>query len=203
MAGSQLLERTRADRLRYRPGQGWAYSNIGYLFVRELIEETCGEHFGAALSRLVLHPLGIGGARLAQTPADLDGVAMGDACSYHPGWVYHGLVVGRLPDAALLLDRLVSGALLPPKLLDQMRDWYRLGGPIEGRPWRAPGYGLGMMSGTTASGDRATGHTGGGPGSVIAVYCLPEVAAPFSAAAFAFGDNEAHVEQAAFSRGQR
>ena len=40
---SVLLERAHAARLRYPPGQGWAYSNIGYLFVRELIEETCRE----------------------------------------------------------------------------------------------------------------------------------------------------------------
>jgi CubicO group peptidase (beta-lactamase class C family) len=29
---SELLERTDAHRLRYEPGQGWGYSNIGYLW---------------------------------------------------------------------------------------------------------------------------------------------------------------------------
>ncbi len=140
---SVLLERAHAARLRYPPGQGWAYSNIGYLFVRELIEETCRETLATALARLVLHPLGIRRARLALLPADLADVAMGDACAYHPGWVYHGLLVGRLPDAALLLDRLMTGALLPPDLLDQMRDWHRVGGRIDGRPWSEHGYGLG------------------------------------------------------------
>jgi CubicO group peptidase (beta-lactamase class C family) len=72
-----LLERTQAERLRYEPGQGFAYSNIGYLFVRELIDQACDEELGAALSRLVLGPLGIEGARLARAPADLDGVSMG------------------------------------------------------------------------------------------------------------------------------
>ncbi len=92
---SELLRRTDARRLRYEPGQGWGYSNIGYLMVRELIEETAGED-SAAISRLVLRPLDINGARIARTPADLAGVAMGSASSYHPGWVYHGLVVGPL-----------------------------------------------------------------------------------------------------------
>jgi CubicO group peptidase (beta-lactamase class C family) len=197
-----LLERTHADRLRFKPGQGWAYSNIGYLFVRELIEETCGENFGAALSRLVLHPLGIDGVRLAEVPADLAGVAMGDASSYHPGWVYHGLLVGRVADAALLHHRLMSGALMPADLRNQMLDRHRLGGPIEGRPWRAPGYGLGLMTGITSDGHDAIGHTGCGPGSAIAVYHLPQAASRFTAAAFAFGDNEARVEEAAFRRGQ-
>lgn len=197
-----LLARTHAEQLRYQPGQCWAYSNIGYLFVRELIEQSCGENLATALARLVLHPLGIRGARLALSPADLEGVAMGDACAYHPGWVYHGLLVGRLPDAALLLDRLMTGALLPPSLLAEMRDTYLLGGPLEGRPWNAHGYGLGLMSGITSSGDNATGHTGSGPGSVIAVYHLPEPAPSVAVAAFAFGDDEARVEEAAFRRGR-
>ena len=69
-----LLARTHAEQLRYQPGQCWAYSNIGYLFVRELIEQSCGENLATALARLVLHPLGIRGARLALLPADLEGV---------------------------------------------------------------------------------------------------------------------------------
>src|SRR5262245_29559995 len=72
-----LLQRTEADRLRFEPGQTFAYSNIGYLFVRQLIEQTSGEALGGALSRLVLHPLGIASARIAGRPADLADVAMG------------------------------------------------------------------------------------------------------------------------------
>ena len=33
---------------------------------------------------------------------------MGSAEGYHPGWVYHGLLVGPVEDAALLLDRLLA-----------------------------------------------------------------------------------------------
>ena len=39
--------------------------------------------------------------------------------SYHPGWVYHGLLVGPLREAAVLLDRLMTGTLLSPDLLDE------------------------------------------------------------------------------------
>jgi len=60
----------------------------------------------------LLRPLDISGARIVRTRADLAGVAMESASSYHPGWVYHGLAVGPLRDAALLLDRLMTGALL-------------------------------------------------------------------------------------------
>jgi CubicO group peptidase (beta-lactamase class C family) len=195
-----LLERTQAERLRYEPGQGWSYSNIGYLFVRALIEQTCGQDLGAALSHLVLRPLGINAARMARTRADFAGVDMG-VRSYHPGWVYHGLIVGPLQEAALLLDRLLSGALLSPALLEQMRAAHRLDIPIDGRPWSAPAYGLGLMCGTASNGMRAIGHTGGGPGSVIAVYRVPEAERPYTAAAFAFGDDVGAVEERVLNRG--
>jgi CubicO group peptidase (beta-lactamase class C family) len=201
-----LLERTQAERLRYEPGQGWGYSNIGYLFVRELIERACDEELGAALARLVLRPLGIEEARLARVHADLDGVTMGIR-SYHPGWVYHGLLVGPLREAALLLDRLMTGALLSPVLLDEMRDAHPLDVSGQGhqghqaRPWHAPAYGLGLMGGVTSNGTRAFGHTGGGPGSVIAVYRLPDAEPPYTAAAFAFGEDPAPVEGRTLKRG--
>jgi len=197
---SELLERTDARRLRYEPGQGWGYSNIGYLMVRELIEETAGEDLSAAISRLLLRPLDISGARIVRTPADLAGVAMGSASSYHPGWVYHGLAVGPLRDAALLLDRLMTGALLPPDLLEAMREAHPVSEPNPSRPWKRPGYGLGLMSGIASSGHKVMGHTGGGPGSVIAVYHRSD-ATPLTTAAFAFGDDLGHVEEIAFRSG--
>jgi hypothetical protein len=43
-----------------------------------------------------------------------------------------------------------------------------LGGPTPGRPWTSPGYGLGLMQGEVDGGLTMCGHTGGGPGSVVA-----------------------------------
>lgn len=192
-----LLERADADRLRYVTGEAWEYSNIGYLFVRHLIESLTGEDLNSALRRLVLEPLGIRSARIARERRDLDGVAMGEARTYHPGWVYHGLLVGSVADAALLLDSLMAGDLLPPGLLGEMLAPFVLQGPVPGRPWKVPGYGLGIMTGETMSGGRVAGHTGGGPGSRIAVYrALGE---PHRTAAFfKTGENEAMAEDRSF-----
>jgi hypothetical protein len=68
---TELLQRAEADKLRFEPGHGWLYSNIGYLFVRQLIEAVRDDQLDAALKRLVLGPLGIESARIATTPADL------------------------------------------------------------------------------------------------------------------------------------
>lgn len=159
----EMLARTAADRLVYEPGNGWAYSNIGYYFTRRLIEQATSHALGDAVDELVLKPLGITGVRFAADRAHY-------APDYDPRWVYHGLLVGPIAAAALLLQRLLVGDLLPPPLLTAMCDRYIVSGPIAGRPWKTPSYGLGLMIGETTSGQVIAGHTGGGPGSAVAVY---------------------------------
>ena len=117
----ELLRRVGADHVVFPPGHGWAYSNVGYLLVRGLLEEVTGEELGAALRRLVFEPLGVPGVRIATEPRDLDGTAWGHAAGYHPGWVYHGLAVGTPAEAALFLHRLMTGGLVPGELLADMR----------------------------------------------------------------------------------
>ena len=51
-----------------------------------------------------------------------------------------------------------------------MLDQYPVGRPIAGRPWKTLSYGLGLMIGETTSGELIADHTGGGPGSAVAVY---------------------------------
>jgi CubicO group peptidase (beta-lactamase class C family) len=193
-----LLDRLDAERLRYPAGEEWDYSNVGYLVVGQLIETRTGCSLDAALQRLILTPLGIESARIARQRADLENVAMGSARDYHPGWVYHGLLVGTVADAALLLDRLLEGGLLTPDLLQQMLTPFELPGPVPDRPWQCPGYGLGTMIGKTTEGLKAGGHTGGGPGSTIAVYRDLDKAGTRTAAFFRTSEDEAKTEEGAF-----
>jgi CubicO group peptidase (beta-lactamase class C family) len=190
-APTVMLRRTEADRLVYSPGKGWLYSNIGYFHVRQLIEHTTAQPIGAALRQLVLEPLGIEGARVVRDRRDF-------SPDYDPKWVYHGLLVGPLHEAALLLHRLLSGDLLPRPLLSSMLDRYSVGGPIADRPWKAPAYGLGLMIGETHGGELTTGHTGVGPGSTVAVYHRLDKATG-TAAAFEPSGTEANVERACVS----
>lgn len=195
-----LLERVDANRLRYEPGTGWDYSNIGYLFVRDLIETHTGEDLDSALRRLVLMPLGVDGPRIARERADLEGVAMGEAQGYHPGWVYHGLMVGSVRDAAILLHRLRKGFLLPDELLNEMANPFVLPGPVvPDRPWTVPGYGLGIMTGDTSLGLRVIGHTGGGPGSTIGIYHAVDKEPSRTAAFFAASGDQARTESLTFN----
>jgi D-alanyl-D-alanine carboxypeptidase len=167
---ADLLERAGADRPIFEAGTGWAYSNIGYWFVRELIEAAAAAPLNEALRRLVFGPLGIDGVSVAQVPQDLDGLAWGNAQGYDPGWVYHGLLVGPAASAALFLHRLLAGQLLPAPLLEAMMTAHPVGGAVPGRPWRSAGYGLGLMIGEGEPKGVYIGHTGGGPGSTSAIY---------------------------------
>lgn len=199
-SADDMLQRLDATRLRYAPGDGWRYSNVGYLFVARLIERTTGLPLEEALTQRVLSPLGLSRARLARTRTDLKGVNMSTATTYDPGWVYHGLLVGPLDEAALCLDRLLAGHLLPESLLREMQTVHTLGGPIPGRPWLSPGYGLGLMQGAAQGGLTLSGHTGAGPGCVVAVYRCVNGDNTASCAVFHEGAAEGAVETEAVQR---
>lgn len=192
----ELLDRARADELLFPPGQGWSYSNIGYLKVRERIEGAYGD-LAAAAAELVLTPVGVIGAWLAEEPDDLGGVEMGDAQNYDPAWVYHGLFVGPLVAAAHLLDVLLGefsplSAAARAEML-QAQDLPQFVRP----PWTGAAYGLGLMQPTAPGGWTAAGHTGGGPGSAVAVYRRMDGVSR-TAAAFSDAEGDGPVEALAW-----
>jgi len=192
----ELLRRVDAERLLFTPGADWAYSNVGYLFVRRLIEDGTGERFDTALRRLVFEPLGVPEVTIAREPADLDDTAWGNPDRYHPGWVYHGLAVGTPAEAALFVDRLLAGQLLPTELLRAMFEVHPVGGPVAGRPWQSPGYGLGIMVDAASPRGRCMGHTGGGPRSVAASFHFADLRPTRTVAAFAPVEDPGVVERA-------
>ncbi len=187
--------------LRFAPGNGWCYSNVGYLLLRRLVEGVLERDLGEALALLVLQPLGLRNCRVALAAEDLSPLALEVPAGYHPGWVYHGLVTGPVDQAALALHRLWHGDLLSPATRATMAKAVPVGGPIAGRPWISPGYGLGLMVGGMAEvGAEAAcevlGHSAGGPGSAGAVYTAFS-GRPATVAAFTAGEDEGPAEFAA------
>ena len=191
---TQLLDRVAVDRLDFEPGHGWCYSNVGYLFVRQIIEAATGQDIGAALRHLIFDALGLDSVRLVTRPEDLAATAWGNRSRYDPGWVYHGLLAGTPGDAVRFLHKLMCGDVLPPELLAEMIDSHPIGGRLPHRPWETTGYGLGLMIGQMTSVGIAMGHSGVGPSSVSAVYHFGDRASPCTIAAFAQGNDEGPVE---------
>jgi CubicO group peptidase (beta-lactamase class C family) len=191
---AKLLEEVQADQLDFEPGTSWSYSNVGYLFVRDAIEQAAGMDLGTALKQFITDPLELRSVRLAMTSSDFDCVHCGASEQYDPGWVYHGCLLGTAPDAARLLHALLHGRLLKPTTLQSMLETYPLGRPIPGRPWTDCGYGLGLMSGQVGKVGRAIGHSGAGPFCANAVYYFPDVAKPAVIASFTDASDEGVAE---------
>jgi len=164
---AELLRRVNPTLL-FAPGTRFCYSNIGYLFVRQVIERTADADVNDALRMLIFDPLGIEGVFMARAVEEFDAIVWGNAKRYDPRWVYHGCLVGSLSRAATWLHRLMHGDLLAPAtkgamLLPRSYD----------ASTNAPedfGYGLGVMIEPARPGERFAGHAGSGPGSTITVF---------------------------------
>jgi CubicO group peptidase (beta-lactamase class C family) len=194
----ELIERV-GQTLLFEPGAGWSYSNIGYLFIRELVEETVGAPISVAVGDLVFDPLEVGSLSFAENKSDLSRSVWGNAAGYDPGWVYHGLFLGDPRDAARLMREILCGSLLPTALKQPMQTPRPLGGPLPGRPWTETGYGLGLMIGKMEGANCVMGHNGNGPGSICLVHHYPG-AAGRTIALFAQGDDEGRLEREALGR---
>ncbi|WP_426111045.1 serine hydrolase domain-containing protein [Pseudomonas sp. DSP3-2-2] len=200
---SEMMQRLDGCRLRYSPGTSWRYSNVGYMLIGRLIERVTDLTLEQAVTQRALSPLGISSVCFAKTRADLQQTHLGNTSTYDPAWVYHGLLIGPISQAALFLDRLFCGDFLPTGLLQEMQTARTLGGPIPGRPWISPGYGLGVMQGVIEGGVSLCGHTGCGPGSVIAVYRICDGDASACCAVFETGVSEGAVEALVVQQLQR
>ena len=162
----EVWARTEADRLRTPPGAAFAYSNVGYGLLRRALEEAWGAPLHVGLRTHVLDRLGLERARVANTREDFAATVFPGGQGYHPGWVYHGVVIGPAREAALALRGLPIEALAAPMM------------PVPGvpAPWVGGGYATGLMVGPWAAvggGEpfEVVGHGAGGPGSAGAVFC--------------------------------
>jgi D-alanyl-D-alanine carboxypeptidase len=186
----EVLARVKADRLIFSPGEGWAYSNVGYIFVRRLIEETVDMEVDEALRVLLFEPMGIRRTRIAKTPDDMAQTHWGNPNGYDPRWVYHGLLIGPPSDAVDFLGQLFFGPFLSEDSASAMKGMRALGGSIAGRPWKKTGYGLGLMIGEMEKAGLAYGHSGVGHESVSSLYCFPELPESPVVAVFGRGADE-------------
>ena len=176
----ELLRRVNASTLLFVPGARFSYSNIGYLFVRQIIERAADADLNGALKALVFDPMGIEGVFVASAPRDLDAIVWKNSQLYDPRWVYHGCVVGSLSGAATCLHRLMHGGLLAPATKSAM---------LAPRSYDTDvnvaedfGYGLGLMIEPAHPGERLAGHAGSGPGSTITVFSALNRRRTFAAA---------------------
>jgi D-alanyl-D-alanine carboxypeptidase len=170
--------------LAFEPGEGWGYSNPGYMLLRRIVEDVAGVDFRALVAERIARPLGLARTFVAESVDDLASLAPGTSgalspdgaprdvrAHYHPGWVSHGVVASTASDVARFLDALFRGALLSPASLAEMTTLVAV--PVDpsdrspasdARPrWTTPSYGLGLMGDPASPWGLVVGHNGGGP----------------------------------------
>ncbi len=171
------IARTRG--LLFDPGQGWSYSNIGYLALKFLLENITGQPLQAVLNQLVFAPLALTQTLVASTLEDVTELTPGYTAlfgdnlqdmsqRYHPGWVSHGVMISTVPELAAMIDALMTGKILDLTLVEQMvQPMHSLGSHP---PLQNVNCGLGLFMDTDSPYGRVMGHNGGGPGYSIAAF---------------------------------
>ncbi|WP_156119728.1 serine hydrolase domain-containing protein [Leptolyngbya sp. KIOST-1] len=175
----RFLAVIQARGLLFEPGQGWAYSNLGYLALKLLLETVTGRSLQACLDEVFFTPLALKHTFVATSLDDVRGLMPGYTSTfgedlqdmsqrYHPGWVSHGVVVSTAPELAAMVDALFTGQILDPSLVEQMaQPVHSLGAHP---PLQNVGCGLGLFIDTASPYGRVMGHNGGGPGYSIAAF---------------------------------
>jgi D-alanyl-D-alanine carboxypeptidase len=181
---AEYLRQTDAARLRFPPGTRCAYSNIGYMLLRRLIEVVAGP-WDALMRRRLFEPLGLHSTELAPATGRPDPSLMSGRSAalggsgvlserYDYGWVAHGVVISTAAEVARFFHALLGGRLVP---LDDMLRTVPYPGFIARppRPAVRPAAGLGIwveQEPAVLGMDRIAEHGGGGPGSTASVRCL-------------------------------
>lgn len=165
----------------FEPGSGWAYSNPGYAFLKELIELISGEDYDAFLDEAIVKPLGLSDTRPFLMPDADDQLLPGSDPSidgdvrkrYSPGWIAPGCLISTVRDVVRFYHALFSGDLLNANSLQCMTTTVDV--PVPAPPPRVYAYGLGVMHTRNDPLGAAYGHGGGGPGYTTCARHYPDL----------------------------
>jgi D-alanyl-D-alanine carboxypeptidase len=183
---TKFLNLARSQGLKFPPGEGWAYSNIGYLLLKLHLEQVTNLPIQKYIENIIFNPLNLKKTFVANTLEDVRGLTPGysnffsdnelqDVIRfYHPGWVSHGVIASTAPELAKIIDSLFAGKILNPSLVEQMLC------PIHIFAQKHPlfddvGYGLGLCLSVDSPYGKMAGHNGAGPGYSVAAYHFPSL----------------------------
>lgn len=211
---SQFLEQAHAETLLFKPGTSWAYSNIGYMVLRKVIEHVCNARFAEIVNDEVCDPLGLIHTSAIETRSDFLGLTVGyslglshdgDAVDvrslYDLGWAPTGVAASTAAEVVRFYDGLFSGQLLPVQLLREMCAVIPVG---RSHPtFVTPSYGLGLMADPDNRLGSVYGHNGEGPGyAASAFHFRPAGGQPVTVAVLTNTENYQEAEMMALKVGE-
>jgi len=154
----------------FAPGQGWSYSNTGYILIGLVLEKVTGQPVEDLVSQRVVRPLHLNSTFFATSarfrgpyahgyaPPSITGSGYLDTSSWPPSWAWAaGALVSNAADLARFYQALLSGRLLSPSLMQAMTTTVDTGLGYR--------YGLGIYTRETPCGT-VWGHDGNIPGYV-------------------------------------
>lgn len=160
----------------FEPGEGWAYSNPGYMLVKRIAEKVAGMSFRDLVSDRIARPLGLHRTFVPESVEDLASLAPGVSHKlssdgtprdvrqhYHPAWVSHGVMASTASEIVRFLDGLFRREILSRNSLDRMMELVAVPGVEPDRHRGKPSYGLGLMGDPESPWGLTMGHNGSGP----------------------------------------
>lgn len=177
---TEFLERTLAQGMLFKPGEGWAYSNVGYLLLKQIITQETRQSLASVVDSMICAPLGLERSFIPESAADLSVLQPAFSALiaedgelpvpevYHPGWVSHGVLASTPAELASFYHRLFTGKVLSSESLSAMTTLTPV--PVAPPQYHTPCYGLGIMADTASPYGAILGHNGGGPGYQTSVF---------------------------------
>ncbi|MBN6050807.1 beta-lactamase family protein, partial [Nonomuraea sp. RK-328] len=168
----------------FAPGQGWTYSNTGYVLAGMIIERVTGETLAEQVSRRLVRPLGLTGTYVPGDEVEIRGpharhystnfvpdadAEVHEVTDMNPSlaWAAGGMV-SDAADLDRFFTALLKGRLLPPAQQEEMFATT----PVPEGKWIPgdPGYGLGVSSLRLPGGRTVWGMGGAINGSFTFAY---------------------------------
>ena len=180
-----VLDLTCSGKLDFPPGEGWHYSNTGYMLLARVIESVTQASFARNIDEGIVERLGLQCTSVAEdvdtgllTPSycrslSKDEMVENIAPRYHPGWCKTGLIISTTDEVAKFYRCLFNGSVIYPQSLAHMKSWVSVSGNA-GTFFKKPAYGLGLMIDPDWGFGGLFAHGGGGPGCRTWAMHLPD-----------------------------
>ncbi|MEV8290903.1 serine hydrolase domain-containing protein [Streptomyces niveus] len=159
----------------FEPGAKWSYSNTNYTLAGMIIEEITGRTWQQEVTKRVIRPLGLRDTLTPTTSARIPGShlkgysAFGesapaiDVTAFNPSAAgAAGAMISTAGDMTTFYQALMSGRLLKPAQLTEMKKTVRAAELDEA--WPGARYGLGLMEIPLTCGGSYFSHAGDLPG---------------------------------------
>ena len=169
----QFLDAVLPRGLLFAPGEGFSYSNVGYMLLIDIVERATGRTFGEVVDDFITRPLTLQHTSALERVDDLmrcvpgfgsevtsDGHVVDVRGRYHPGWCAPRLIASTVEDVTLVFDRLIAGDLLDPDTLAHMLTLE----PLSDQPDENHSGGMGVYADHSSKRGQNYHHGGGGPG---------------------------------------